>query len=78
MSINLICCAMVIQNEIAQGFSQKQIALTYAMAMRSEFAGADQPDWSAINTAIVNRWSLSGLERVKKRAHDLVTGKIQP
>ena len=76
--INLICCTQVIQNEIAQGLPQKDIAVTYAMAIKSQAEGADKPDWLAINRAILSRWKMSGLERIKKRAFDLLAGKAQP
>lgn len=76
--INLICCTDVILNEIARGVTQKDIALTYAMAMKSEAQEADKPDWSMINRAILKRWSFSGLERVKERAHGIVEGRVQP
>lgn len=78
LQINLVCCTQAIQNEVAQGASQKNIALTYAMAIKSEAQGADKPDWSAINRAILSRWKMGGLERIKKRAFDLLAGKVQP
>lgn len=76
--MHLVCCTQVICNEIAQGVTQKDIALTYALAIRSAAAKADEPDWGTINRAIINRWSMSGLERIKKRAFDLATGKARP
>jgi hypothetical protein len=54
----------VIENEIAQGCSQRQIAQTYALALRSRWP----TDWSHVNAAIVKRWP-KGLERIKKLAH---------
>jgi hypothetical protein len=74
--VNLICCTGVICDEVKAGLSQKDIAVTYAMAMKSAAQGADQPDWLAINTAILSRWKMSGLERIKKRAHDILSGKV--
>lgn len=76
VSINLVCCTDVILNEIARGVVQKDIALTYAMAIKSDAEGADKPDWPIINRAIIKRWGMSGLERVKKRAFDLLAGKV--
>lgn len=75
--INLICCTDVICDEVKMGLSQKDIAVTYAMAMKSAAQGADAPDWKVINTAILSRWKMSGLERIKKRAHDILSGKVQ-
>lgn len=63
-TLNLICADMVIKNEIEQGCTQKQIAQTYALALRSE----EHVDWKAINEAIIERWSIAGLERIKKLA----------
>jgi len=63
-TLNLMCADMVIQNEINQCCTQKQIAQTYALALRSE----NHVDWKAINIAIINRWSVSGLERIKQLA----------
>ena len=68
MGWNLMCCEAVIENEISQGLPQKDIALTYAMAMRSADNGRDT-DWRRINEAIIARWSMAGLTRVKKMAH---------
>ena len=50
---DLVCCTAVIKNEVKQGLAQKQIALTYAMAIRSWTRKADLPDWEQINLAIV-------------------------
>jgi len=41
-----------------------QLALTYALAIKSR----EEKDWKKINKAIVKKWSLSGLKRVKKLA----------
>ena len=78
MQINLICCTQTIVREIAtKGITQRDVALTYAMAIKSKHEGADDPDWEAINKAILARWSMSGLERIKKRAWDILEGKVQ-
>ena len=74
----LVCCTQVILNEIEQGLDQKQIALSYAMAIRSAVHKADSPDWKIINKAIIERWSMSGLERIKTRAISIVKGEISP
>ena len=71
MSIYLIDCTETICDEVARGHSQKSVAITYAMALRSQAAGMDKPDWKVINTAILSRWKPSGLERIKKIAIDL-------
>lgn len=53
-----------IENEIEQGLRQRDIAQTYALAMRSSY----KTDWARVNRAILKRWP-KGLERVKKMAH---------
>lgn len=73
IQINLICCTQVICNEIERGVAKRDIALTYALAVKSQTEGADLPDWKVINEAIVARWGRKGLEAVKKRAWQLLT-----
>lgn len=62
--IELAAVESTIENEIRQGATQKQVALTYRLAMGSTVV----PDWRRINRAIIKRWSVSGLARVKKLA----------
>lgn len=52
-----------IENEIAQGCTQKQIASTYGLGLRSSWP----TDWGRVNRAILARWP-KGLERIKKAA----------
>jgi hypothetical protein len=67
---NLVGCTDAILQEIGnQSITQKDVAMTYALAMKSAFQGADKPDWMTINRAIIDRWSMSGLKRIKKFAH---------
>lgn len=74
----MVCCTDTICEEVKSGLPQKDVALSYALALKSQAHGADKPDWRAINTAILSRWKMSGLERIKKRAMDILAGKIQP
>lgn len=53
-----------IESEIASKFTQRQIAQTYALALKSSWP----TNWERVNRMIVNRWSASGLERIKKMA----------
>lgn len=76
--INLVCCTPVILNEIEKGVARKHVALTYAMAMKSEVQGADKPDWKAINQAIIAKWGIKGLSALKNRAWGILQGKIDP
>ena len=65
MRAELCQCTNVLLQEVAdRQFSQKSVALTYAMAIES----SEAKDWKAINEAIINRWSRSGLERIKRMA----------
>lgn len=54
----------LIEKEIAQGLNQKQIAQTYALALRSSYP----TDWARVNKAILGRWSPAGLQRIKSLA----------
>lgn len=62
--MELQCVEMVIENEIEQGCTQNQIAQTYALGLRSSWP----TDWKRVNQAIIKRWSVSGLNRIKKLA----------
>ena len=62
--VELACCESVILNEIKQGCNQKQIAQSYALALRSSWP----TDWKVVNEAIIERWSFSGLNRIKNMA----------
>ena len=73
--MQLMCCEMVIENEIKQDVPRKSVALTYAMAMRSEAAGRPT-DWKAINNAIIAKWGARGLTAVKNRAWGIIEGRI--
>ncbi|SFH98228.1 hypothetical protein SAMN05421753_104218 [Planctomicrobium piriforme] len=60
----LMAVEMVIENEIKQGCNQRQIAQTYALALRSSWP----TDWAKVNAMIVQRWSSAGLNRIKNMA----------
>lgn len=78
IQINLVCCTQVILNDLEKGGTQKGIALTYAMAIKSEAQQADKPDWKAINEAIIAKWGVRKLAYIKKRAWDILEGKTKP
>lgn len=52
-----------IENEIAQGCNQRQIAQTYALGLKSSWP----TDWAKVNAMILAKWP-KGLERIKKMA----------
>ena len=71
MRIELCCCTQVLIAEALNPvITQKSIALTYALAINS----SETKDWKAINDAIIKRWSVSGLERIKKMAWKRIEG----
>lgn len=47
------------------------VALSYRIAMNYEHNGWQKVDWHRVNTAIIKRWSMSGLIYIKERAHKL-------
>jgi hypothetical protein len=63
-TIELACVESVIENEIAKGLNQTQIAQTYALGLRSSWP----TDWKRVNEAIIKRWSFAGLNRIKNLA----------
>lgn len=64
MQAEITLVESTIENEIAQGATQAQVAETYALALRSSY----RTDWARVNAAIVGRWSVAGLDRIKKLA----------
>jgi hypothetical protein len=65
MIIELCNCTEVLLREIGmKEIKQKDIACTYSLALRS----SDPTDWKSVNEAIVKRWSMSGLNRIKDMA----------
>ncbi|MDA0991659.1 MAG: hypothetical protein O3A51_13030 [Verrucomicrobia bacterium] len=63
VSVEIACVESVIENEIKQGCNQRQIAQTYALAVRSSWP----TDWAKVNAMILAKWP-KGLERIKKMA----------
>lgn len=65
MKIELMCCTSVLLNEIKdKQFKKKNVAQTYALAIRS----SDKTDWAKVNKAIIDRWSMSALHDIKQMA----------
>ena len=65
MRLELADCERVLLQEIAdRRFKRNHVAMTYRLAL----ASSDEPDWARVNEAIVERWSVSGLQWIKKRA----------
>ena len=65
MMFELCNCTNVLLNEISnKELKQKDVALTYMLAIRS----SDKTDWKLVNEAIIKRWSVAGLKRIKDMA----------
>jgi hypothetical protein len=65
MIIELCNCTAVLLHEIMmKEIKQKDVACTYALALRS----SENTDWQSVNQAIINRWSMAGLKRIKNMA----------
>jgi hypothetical protein len=73
MRIELACVEDVIENEIAQGAKQKDVAETYAMALVSSWP----TDWPRVNRAIAARWP-KGLQRIKEKAWAIARARSKP
>ena len=58
-----------ILREIKEGHTQKSITLTYAFCIRDH---QHNVNWTRINKAIIKRWSMSGLNNVKRIAWKLI------
>lgn len=66
LTVELTNTTNVLLQEIASPeMKRKDVAMTYALAMRSSC----KTDWSKVNHAIIDRWSRSALEWIKKQAH---------
>ena len=64
----LINCEYTLMCEIRNHvFYRKDIAKTYNLAMR--LVENKAIDWKRVNEAIIDRWSKSGLEWIKRMAH---------
>lgn len=69
MKFEMIGAEQEIMREIADPkMKREDIALTYAFLIRQ----SEHPDWSKINRAILERWSMAGLKWIKERAWKLV------
>ena len=68
--IYMTACTFVLCNEIESlKLPQKEIAKTFAQALRSEYAGVYRTDWEKVGTAALNRWGPSGWRRLKEMGH---------
>ena len=69
MMIQLMDCERTILEEIKNKQArQKDVAVTYAFCILSD----EDIDWNRIHHAILDRWSMSGLNKIKKIAHNMI------
>ena len=74
MNIQLCDCERVLLEEIEHPeFTRDMVALTYAMAIQSE----ETVNWRKIHEAIIDRWSWSALDYIKRKAWNLVHEKMR-
>ena len=65
MLIELIDCTDTLLDEISnKKMKQKDIAITYKLSLMS----SEPTDYKKVNRAIVERWSVAGLVRIKEMA----------
>ena len=70
MRVDLVDPQAQILREIAdERMTRDDVALSYAFALRQ----ADECDFSAINHAILDRWSMAALRYIKAKAWRLVS-----
>ncbi len=67
--VRMVDAAGTIVNEIKAGAKRKDVAMTYAFLLR------DGGNAARANHAILERWSMSGLQWIKRRAWQYHTGK---
>ena len=56
--------------------TQKSVALTYAFAIRQE--PFEHPNWRTANQAIIDKFGIKGLSRIKTLAWAYVSGNKNP
>ena len=62
--MELCCCTQTLLNDIKTMPNKKSVAQTYSLALRS----SEETDWKIVNKAIIERWSMLGLDDIKKMA----------
>ena len=67
---------IVVKNEVEKGLSQKQVAETFALALWAENAGGIACDWKSLNDAVMARWGIKGLSRVKTMGWKIYEARV--
>lgn len=55
-------------NEIKQGVTRDKLAHAYALAIKFSY----KTDWEKVNNAIIEHWSISGLNYIKGEAWSII------
>lgn len=67
MGLELAACEATLLRDIgSKEAKRRDVARTYALALRSSESAS--VDWGKVNRAIVARWSVAGLNWIKKQA----------
>ena len=67
--VHMMACEATLLREIANPKMKRlDIAKTYWWAIIAHHDGVEEIDWLKVNTAIIERWSRSALEWIKKQA----------
>jgi hypothetical protein len=70
MKVYMADCTNHMLREIGDPqFTRRDVAQSYALAMRTHHDGLEVVDWAAVNAAILGRWSRYALEWIKTQAH---------
>ena len=67
----MFCEGIILQEINDKNVTRDSIAITYAFCIDS----TEKPNFAKINRAIVNRWSHSALDYIKKEAWKLKEGR---
>lgn len=76
MEIYMVGAGDVLLRELeSRKVTQASVALTYAFCIKNDHDKYEAVDWPKINNAIIERWSASGLRRVKEMAWKRIKAK---
>ncbi len=60
----MLCTEVLLQEISDERFYRRDVAKTYALAIKS----SAETDWEKVNRAIIRRWSVSALRWIKHQA----------
>ena len=69
LQIEMVCCESTLLQHIAdKKVTRRLVAQAYHFAIQSPENSTRQIDWSKVNAAIIERWSMSALLWIKNQA----------